>query len=319
MKHLFTGFLIAMSPLLVTAHSIDFDKIEHWTGTGPNRAALVVQFGGKYAPSDVYVWGYRWEDEKSPNGEEMFKAICEDSSELVILTQYTGQYGATLCGVGFGDTDVILDKVYFDFEMALDYPFISFDYYHNNSWFGQEEAPGENTPAIMQLAIDQARKAHVIQHPLDYFSYGYPAYDYDCWKMNDEDSNNLKWQAGWYEGYWSFWIASENRSSEWIYSGTGFTGAELRNGTIHGWTYTQFEEAMIGGMGEGNPPTDNETMINYRPSDHQEETNIPYLELKSSDIVEYYTISGHKILPDSGYKGLVIVKTKDKTYKTIFN
>ena len=132
MKHLFTGFLIAMSPLLVTAHSIDFDKIEHWTGTGPNRAALVVQFGGEYTPSEAYVWGYRWEDEESPNGEDMFKAICENSDELVILTQYTGQYGSTLCGVGFGEADAILDNVYFDFEMALDYPFITFDYYHNN-------------------------------------------------------------------------------------------------------------------------------------------------------------------------------------------
>lgn len=317
MRLLITGLLLGASHFLLAAHSINFDKIEHWTGTGPNRAALVVQFGGEYAPSEAYVWGYRWEDEESPNGEDMFKAICQNSDELVILTQYTGQYGSTLCGVGFGDATKILDNIYFDFEMALDYPFITFDYYHNNSWFGQEEAPGDDTPEVMQEAIENAKKTHVIQHPLDYFGYGYPAYDYDCWKINEDYSDNLKWQSGWYEGYWSFWLTSEDKSADWYYSGTGFTGAELKNGTIHGWTYTKFEEAMVGGMGEGNPPTEIESMINYRPFKNHEDANIPLHELMNHDLVEYFTLSGYKILPGSGYKGIVVGKTKDKTYKTI--
>lgn len=318
MRLLISGLLLGASHFLLAAHSINFDKIEHWTGEGPNQAALVIQFGEKYSPSEAYVWGFRWKDGETPNGEDMFKAICQNSDELVMLTQFTGQYGATLCGVGFGDATKILDNIYFDFEMALDYPFITFDYYNNNSWFGQEEAPGDDTPEIMQEAIENAKKTHVIQHPLDYFGYGYPAYDYDCWKLN-ESLEKDKWQSGWYEGYWSFWLSTEEPSSEWYYSGTGFTGAELRSGMIHGWTYTQFEEAMIGGMGEGNPPTDDASLINYRPVKSSEDSVVKELNYESNEVEEYYTLSGIKISPASGYKGFVIVKNKKQIYKTFIH
>lgn len=316
MRKWFTVIVSGMVGMGAYAHSIDFDKIENWTGEGNNRAALVIQFGGEYEPSDAYVWGYRWKDGETPSGEDMVRAICRNSDELVVLTQYTGQYGATLCGIGFGNTDTILDNLYFDFEMALDYPFITFDYYHNNSWFGQLEAPGDNTPAIMQRAIEEARCSHIIQHPLDYGSYGYPAYDYDCWKMYPTD-NDDKWQSAWYEGYWSFWLSSSAPSSEWIYSGTGFTGAQLQDGTIHGWTFTQFEEAMVGGMGEGNPPADGQERINYRPARNPENTLIESLreEYKSEPV--FFTLSGLRLDRKEKHHGMVIIKQGTKTLKRL--
>ena len=44
------------------AETLDFSKIEHWSGSGPNRAAFVVAFNpeeGQKNPGTL-VWGYRW-------------------------------------------------------------------------------------------------------------------------------------------------------------------------------------------------------------------------------------------------------------------
>ena len=313
MRKVFTLFVTGLGPLLMFAHSIDFNKIRHWTGEGPNRAALAIQFNEADETSDVLVWGFQWEDYEHPSGEDMFKAICANSDELVMLTQYTGQYGATLCGVGFGNAEKLLDNIYYDFEMAVDYPFINFDFYKTNSWFGQEEAPGDNTPEIVQVSIDDAYITHVIQHPLDYKAYGYPAYDYDCWFLNEEDAIDCHWESGWYEGYWSFWLTNSNKTSDWMYSGTGFTGTKLEDGTIHGWSYTRFEEAMVGGIGEGVPPSDDPQRINYRP----ENGLLTNIEMVTSDDNEpqYYKLSGLKVNKNELTKGIYLVRKGNKTFK----
>ena len=81
--------LLSIGSLSLTAmaHPIDFDKIRNWTGTGPNRAALVIQYNGDKYGTNAYVWGYRWENGESPSGETMMKAICANSSRLSMLTQ----------------------------------------------------------------------------------------------------------------------------------------------------------------------------------------------------------------------------------------
>ncbi len=263
--------VLGATALGLAAHPIDFDQIRHWTGTGPNKAALVIQFNGDTYGSDAYVWGYRWEDGAHPNGETMMKAICANSSRLSMLTQYTGSMGSTLCGVGYGLNQSVLNNVYFDFDKAMDFEFINFDYFNANSFMGQTQAPGEDSPAIAQAAIDSAiAGTHYIQHPFDYGTYGYPAYDYDCWEI-DEDTEAIcgpssyepKWLSAWYEGYWSYWCAN-NPSQDWMYSGTGFTGRQLTNGAVDGWSFTQFESAMVGGFGEGVAPCEDGSIV-YMP------------------------------------------------------
>jgi hypothetical protein len=39
-----------------------------------------------------------------------------------------------------------------------------------------------------------------------------------------------------------------------MYSGSGFSGRTLVNGAVDGWSFTQFETAQVGGMGEGVEP-----------------------------------------------------------------
>ena len=262
MLKIYATFLISAIPVLTGAHNIDFNKIVLWTGQGSNKAALVVQFSDDI-DSHAYVWGYRWDDNDRPSGEKMFRDICANSSELLMLTQVTGQYGSTLCGIGFGNATAMIGDIYFDFEMAKDYEWINFDYFDTNSWFGQNGAPGESAPDIADKAISNAKISHVIQHPFDYTDYGYPAYDYDCWKLREGSSSGF-WQSGWYAGYWSYWLSTA-ASSEWTYSGTGFSGRELTDGAIDAWVYTPFDVPGIGGFGEGNPPTNDNTLISYRP------------------------------------------------------
>ena len=272
-KSITTIMSIALAAISVTAHPIDFSKIRHWTGTGPNCAALVIQFNGEtFGGSDAYVWGYRWEDGQNPTGEAMMKAICSNSSRLSMLTQYTGSIGSTLCGVGYSLNQEMLCHVFFDFDKAKEFEFINFDYYEVNSFMGQTEAPGDNAPVLGQAAIDEAiiGGTHYIQHPFDYGKYGYPAYDYDCWDMDEEikrkagtNSYEPKWLSAWYEGYWSYWCAN-SPNQDWMYSGNGFTGRALVDGAVDGWSFTQFESAMVGGMGEGVAPCENVEIL-YMP------------------------------------------------------
>ena len=272
MRKIVTLISIALASISAAAHPIDFSKIRHWTGTGSNRAALVIQFNGDtFGGSDAYVWGYRWEDGQKPTGEDMMKAICANSSRLSMLTQYTGSMGSTLCGIAYSLNQEMLRHVFFNFDKAKEFEFINFDYYHVNSFMGQTEAPGDNAPILAQEAIDEAiAGTHYIQHPFDYGKYGYPAYDYDCWDMDKEinrktgtNSYEPKWLSAWYEGYWGYWCANSS-DQDWMYSGTGFTGRVLVDGAVDGWSFTQFESAMVGGMGEGVAPCENVEIL-YMP------------------------------------------------------
>lgn len=271
MRKKLLSLTIGLSALAAMAHPIDFDKIRNWAGTGPNRAALVIQYNGDKYGTDAYVWGYRWENGQEPTGETMMKAICEKSSRLSMLTQYTGSMGSTLCGVGYSLNQEVLNHVFFNFDKAKEFEFINFDYYEVNSFMGQTEAPGDNAPTLAQNAIDQAiAGSHYIQHPFDYGKYGYPAYDYDCWDIDEETEDKggvtpyePKWLSAWYEGYWSYWCAN-NPSQDLMYSGSGFTGRRLTDGAVDGWSFTQFESAMVGGMGEGVAPCEDGEII-YMP------------------------------------------------------
>ncbi len=272
MKTKLLTLAIGITALSGAAHPIEFDRIQNWTGTGPNKAALVIQYNGDKYGSDAYVWGYRWEDGERPNGETMLKAICANSSRLSMLTQYTGSMGSTLCGVGYSINQSVLNHVFFNFEKAKTFEFINFDYYSPSSTMGQTVAPGDNSPALAQAAIDQAiAESHCIQHPFDSGTYGYPAYDYDCWDTDEATEANggsttfePKWLSAWYEGYWSYWCAN-SPSQDWMYSGSGFSGRTLTDGSVDGWSFTQFESAQVGGMGEGVAPCENGAIV-YMPS-----------------------------------------------------
>lgn len=300
-------------PLLLTALlsfntyaiPVDFDKIEHWSGSGSNRAALVICNDAGASDPYAYVWGFRWNDGDKPTGETMFRTICSNSTELVLLTQLTGIYGSTVCGIGFGNADRLLENIYFDFDMAKDYEFINFDYYNTSSSFGQTEAPGDNAPAMAAEAIGRALETgkHVIDHPFNYAAYGYPAYDYDCWFLKDEGLDYGWWSSAWYTGYWSYWTASAT-DTEWMYSGTGFSGRQLYDGAVDAWSFTMFEQPGVGGFGEGATPPEDPELYSYRPADT--ETAVDIIDNDTNDTVEWYDLSGRRVSSENLSSGIYV-------------
>ncbi|MCM1369293.1 MAG: hypothetical protein NC204_02855 [Candidatus Amulumruptor caecigallinarius] len=315
-KILLSGICMSASMVATAQIQVDFNKITHWTGEGENRAALVIYNNAGASDPSAYVWGYRWPAGETRNGDDMFKDICANSTELVLLTQITGQYGSTVCGIGFGNAEKLLENIYFDFDMAKDYEFINFDYYNTNTLFGQSSAPGDNTPEICREAIEEARTTgkHYIQHPIDYNHYGYPAYDYDCWKITEGGNEYGWWNSAWYTGYWSYWTA-DIRDDEWMYSGSGFTGRRLSDGSLDAWSFTMFEHAMVGGIGEGEAPPQDETLYSYRPAN----TTSDITEIATDDDTpgEYYSIDGTYIGHNRPKKGLYIIRKGSKSKKIV--
>ena len=238
--------MVTSGTLAANAYFIlDWDKIEHWTGEGENRAALIVQFNVESDPY-AHVWGFRWNSEDyengTPSGEDLFRAVAGSSDDLLLFTQYTGWMGSTVCGIGYFDpeTDNVSEHLTFDFDQAKTDEKISFDYFSPNVTMGQTKAPGNATPIYCSRAINESVSTHILEHPINAREYGYAAYDYDHWVADSYLAANpakMLWESGWYDGYWSYWVGGVD-SDDLSYSGLGMTSRKLTDGQVDLWSYT---------------------------------------------------------------------------------
>ena len=206
--------------------SFTFDDIQYWVGNGSNKAALVIEWHDGNRP-DAMVWGYRWDGEAT--GHDMIVAIAKADQKLLLLTQYTGWMGYTIDGIGYGDN---LD-VRYDLDVAKNEPNNAFKFEPpiTNPLLGQTGFP-ENPAGDVAAAIRQGVQTGVIYHPINAERYGYPSYDYDYWSC----SNGIHWQAGWYYGYWSYFVRS-SQTSNFSYSGLGATSRVLTDGCWDVWSW----------------------------------------------------------------------------------
>lgn len=225
------------------ATTLDFDKITHWTGEGDARAALVVLFDGQ---KTAQVWGFRWDKSSSskPSGADMVKAIANASTDFDVMIQWTN-FGYTFSGAGYSFDHAVMNWLRYDFEGAADDANISFNYYTPNTGMGQTGAPGAAAQEICDQAIEEAKTTHVIEHPLSHREYGYSAYDYDHWQLDDGAPKNILWRAGWYNGYWSYWVG-DAKLEEMGYSGLGMSSVRLEDGAVNGWAYYNFQDDDYG-------------------------------------------------------------------------
>lgn len=269
--------LFTTAALAAMAESgIDFKRIRHWAGSGQNSAALVIQFNDGKADC-AYVWGYRWDGYAS--GEDMVRAVAAASGCLTVLVQNTGSMGYTFDGAGLGKGREYLGHLEYDFQKAAVEGQVSFNYFEPNTLMGQTSAPGNDTPAMVQAAIDTARTTGVIEHPLNARRYGYPAYDYDFWQLNDEykDNAEMHWQAGWYDGYWSYWLGKEGQSlADMAYSGLGMSSAQITDGSVNMWNFN----TNMTQMGEAPQPSGN---IDYDMAEFGEKMGTPQPETYAVD------------------------------------
>ncbi|MDE5790906.1 MAG: leucine-rich repeat domain-containing protein [Muribaculaceae bacterium] len=181
-----------------------FDDIQSWTGEGENRAALVIQWNDP-RETHAIVFGYRWDG--LATGADMIRAVVAANPRLYGLIQYTNVSsptdplgGYTINGFGW-DADSNGEIELYDSGK---------DEYHT--------APDG-----------------LFIHPRGYNPElgGSSDYDYDNWKA--VDTNDL-WKAGWYIGYWSYWV-KDSADSNFSYSGWGASGRVLQDGSWDGWNY----------------------------------------------------------------------------------
>ena len=185
---------------------VDWDQIQHWAGdpNGEKKCALVIDFQD-FEGMESLVWGYRWNGTKT--GEDLIRAVASQSSILTAMIQYTGNMGSTLNALGVSPNRDELNYLHYDFDRAAIRGEVSFGYFDPNISMGQENAPGYEAEQMCIDAINRAQKTGIIEHPLNAFFYGYPAYDYDYWQLEEGvESPDYRWRSGWYDGYWSYWI-----------------------------------------------------------------------------------------------------------------
>lgn len=323
MKKLLLSTLLVTASAAASAFVLEWDKITHWAGQGPNKAALVVQFMDDY-DEVAYVWGYRWEDGENATGEAMVRTIAADNNDLVAYIQFTGPMGCTLDGLGYSRDNEIIDYLSYDYESAAADPFISFGFDTPSLIMGQTSAPTEEEVRTMYAdAIEAARETHVIEHPLNQHKYGYPAYDYD-WLQPTETRGDMRWNAGWYTGYWSYWLGKED-SDQFVYSGLGMSSVVLKDGDVNGWKFMPLDgpvtgddwDAVSGASTPWHDPDYQHFELSAIPSGITAVNPGPGYE-------DVYTVTGHRVLVNHPAKtpydlapGVYIVKNSIKTHKII--
>lgn len=188
--------------------SFTFDMIKNWTGEGENQAALVIQWNDDDEPAAL-VFGFRWSGQAT--GADMMKAVAKNNPRLYTLMQYTNvasptdpNGGYTINGIGWDVDD--------DGDIAL------IDTGNNKQVYESEDG--------------------FFEHPRGYKpgSGGSSDYDYDNWIARDADD---MWHAGWYRGYWSYWVKNDF-SANFGYSSWGASGRVLVNGSWDAWSFTSF-------------------------------------------------------------------------------
>ncbi len=179
------------------------DSIKNWSGEGPKRAGLVIQWN---TGRDHYALAFGYRFDGSPTGIDMLRCVVENNPQLYGLFQRTNvssgneKFGYTINGLGWdancsGVPVTIIDTGNGD------------EAYTSTSGF-----------------FDHPRGCSE--------SVSYPDYDYDNWISADPEDY---WQAGWYVGYWSYWLKDGNGG--FTYSGVGASGRTLSDGSWDGWNY----------------------------------------------------------------------------------
>ncbi|HEV2330187.1 MAG TPA: hypothetical protein VGY56_15500 [Verrucomicrobiae bacterium] len=108
MKRILTALALAGAFTLTHAHAISLDDIQLWSGSGTNRAALVVEWNSPEilnqttvpAPiaNKTMVWGYRFNG--TATGTQMLEAILAADPKLYVMVN--DEYGgAIVVGIGY--------------------------------------------------------------------------------------------------------------------------------------------------------------------------------------------------------------------------
>lgn len=220
-----------------------FDDIQMWTGSGTNRAAMVVHWtspevrNNSSVPAPVVdkslAWGFRWNGAAS--GEDMFNAILAADPRLTAVVSGTTAYGKAVFGLGYD--------------------------LNNNRVLGLRDG----TRILAALSLTNAPSAFT--NGLVTMSYG------DTDGFQPLDATDLYW-GGWYGPNWELWHESgaaggftnapdrgpslswtpndpampwSGNHGEWHYAEAGMSSLVLKDGSWMGWSVS------AGGLDFANP------------------------------------------------------------------
>ncbi len=248
MKKMFNcnpGHMIAaiawMCPVLSTQAALNLDDIQFWTGTGTNRAVMLIEWKAPEVFNSTEVmspiihktlaWGYRWNGES--NASEMFNAIVANDPQLFgVLSPDTG-YGSMIMGLGY---DLNNNKI---FGINTETDTWAYSYYSNSD-------------IIDGIATADYADADIAQ-TLDSVDLYWGGVNGPSWELWHEKDN----QGGFFEmpqtGDAPYWIPDDpsqpwsGTHGEWTYASMGIGGTFIYDGSWIAFTVS------AGGLDYMNP------------------------------------------------------------------
>ena len=213
-KDTLVALAIHVYPVLPPVDSIG--DIRSWTGAGPHRAALMVQWirGTEWEAPErgnvhVLCWGYRWQADAKPTGQGMIEAVAKADKRLFVM-------------LGRGFSDVGGNK-------------------HSIRGFGYD-ANGDGKFSIRHSVTGQVYTAADFKEGMLELS-GNDTGD----KYVSEDSADF-WAGGWLENYWSYWLAQSATLPEGRSFSYSQLMADLRplvNNSWDAWTFSSINSGHV--------------------------------------------------------------------------
>jgi hypothetical protein len=251
--------------------NINLADIECWAGgldptitsNFVDSAVLIVKWTDDKAlerGDSILIWGYRWNTISIYNDPtygpdtsavhkytiDMIRAVANYDCAFSALLQNTS--AGNFAAGGFGYNFDFLDNfkrvpLEFDAGDAAADSRITFGYEYPNCDIGQGAVPYSVSDQVAE-ALQRSSSFYggtalagtgIIRHPFD-ADYGYPAYDYDYWKLTD-DEPNYEWQSGWYNGYWAFYVKNQLSGNFTYPEESGIATHEITNHSVSGFVF----------------------------------------------------------------------------------
>jgi hypothetical protein len=227
-----------------------------------DSAVLLVKWTDQKALSrgdSILIWGYRWNTitiSVNPDGSrdtfpaatrytiDMIRAVGNADCAFSALLQNTSAGNFTAGGFGYNFASPFERvPVQFNATGAKNDSRIKFGYEYPNCNMSQGTVPydvyAQATEAIRREEADFSSTGiggtGIIRHPFD-ADYGYPAYDYDYWTLTNPGNLYYEWQAGWYNGYWAFYVKPD-LNGNFTYSGSGIATQGITNHSVSGFVF----------------------------------------------------------------------------------
>jgi hypothetical protein len=239
---------------------IDLADIVCWAGSPDlsrktDSAVLVIKWTDGKVPintegDSILAWGYHWNPQTAPPKSypvtkytvDMIRAVANADCAFSALLQNSSGGDIVVGGLGYNFATIARVPLEFDSLGAVTNDTIKFHYTGSpNCDYAQGVIPydmnGQLRDAMSRSngEFGNGTGNGIIRHPFD-ADYGYPAYDFDYWKLVN-DMPEYAWQAGWYHGYWAFYVKDSLDGPFTYPMESGIATHEIKHHSVSGLVY----------------------------------------------------------------------------------